>query len=107
MAKLYVHQTPTRIVPAFRIPDEWISGWPEHGFEHVFRFMVPAWAPPTYARGIEPVDVLAVVPTVTVEIVKAYRNETPVPHIVLLGGGRWLVGHPLIEELEYAAAAPV
>jgi hypothetical protein len=42
-----------------------------------------------------------------VKLEKAYRNEVPVPHVVLLGGGRWLLGHPEVKELEYASEAPV
>lgn len=108
MAKLYVYQTPNRLVPAFRVPNDWLKGWPEHGFDNVFRLLVPQKAS---AFKPEPHDVLAVVPHATVEIVKAWHvkayREIPVSHVVLLGGGRWLVGHPEVEELEYAAIAPV
>lgn len=104
MAKLYVYQTAQRLVPAFRVPDEWLKGWGEHGFDNTFRFVVPQ---KVSAFKPEPDDVLRTVPHVTVKLEKAYRDEVPVPHVVLLGGGRWLIGHPEVKELEYASEAPV
>lgn len=110
MAKLWVYLDPPtphrrQLGQAFSIPDEWLRGWSELGFERSFRFVMPRETPtsPAPVAG----DALLTIPTVTVEMVKAYRNEVPVPHIVLLGGGRWLIGHPAVKELEHAHSAPV
>ncbi len=108
MAKLWVHPDAEHLAPAFIVPDAWLRGWGAHGFDHVYRFTVPQPAPISYEMSTQ--AVLRDVPVVTVQIKKAYR-EGPMavlePHIVLLGGGRWLVGHPAVKELSHASAAPV
>jgi len=108
MAKLYVHRDKEHLVPAFVVPDAWLSGWSSHGFDHVYRFVVPQKMATT--PSLEPVDVLRTVPHASVQMEKAYR-EGPMavlePYIVLLGGGRWLVGHPEVKELMGVEYAPV
>lgn len=103
--KLWIYETPERLVPAFLIPEEWLSGWAEYGFDHVYRFEVPQQPPISYEMGTQ--AVMRTMPVATVKTEKAYRYGVPVPHVVLLGGGRWLVGHPEVKELSHAAHAPV
>ena len=105
MTKLWVHKDKERLVPAFVVPDEWLRGWGDHGHDFPYRFVVPAQAPISREMGTQ--AVLRTMPVATVQIERAYRNETPVPHVVLLDGGRWLVGHPEVKELSGAELAPV
>lgn len=104
MVKLYTREG-SRLLPAFIVPDDWIAGWSEHGWDKSYRVLVPApsrlelWPP-------APVDMLPVTPTLTLQVVPAYcgppdRRETPVPSIILLDGAKWLRGHPLVKELEH------
>ena len=108
MAKLYAHSDREHLVPAFVVPDEWLSGWGGNGFDYVYRFIVPQKM--QFKPLVEPRDILRTVPYATVQIEKAYREgPTAVlePYVVLLGGGRWLVGHPEVEQLMGAEYAPV